>query len=538
MHPAPRKRWALAVAVFIGAAACSSGGSSKDSGDKSAIGKAKAAVIQIDVTGTFANVEGGTDENQEGRGSGFVISKDGLAVTNNHVVTGATKISVRVPGKTDPVPAKVLGASECADLAVIDLEGGGYDALEWAKQAPDIGDEVQAVGYPLGVREITLKPGVVEKVKGPEATDWAAVAGVMQHSAEIKPGNSGGPLVNKSGQVVGVNYAGSEKKKEYHSITSETARPLVERLSKGENVDSLGINAQAIALEDEEAGGVFVASTITGSAPDKLGVRPGDVLLRLEEQPLANDGTMADYCGVIRSRDTAKPLRLGLVRLEGEDIAFYTGTLNEADSKLKSLDLGGGDEADGAAPAAPAVDFEAALNALPDGTEVAEFDDLLDDTGSLLIRAPKNWGAVEKAPANPLTGGGRPLPHIGASADAGAFHAVTGPGTSFYAFPNSAGTVKPDTLLESFSGVEGCTLAATEPVPNDLFDMYAQYWVGCKGTPTIFVRSTATPIGRKEIIAAETVVTTKAELIALLQSLLTFEFDGAAFEKWKAEHPT
>jgi serine protease Do len=538
MHPAPRKRWALAVTVFVGAAACSSGGSSKDSGDKSAIGKAKAAVIQIDVTGTFANLEGGKDENQEGRGSGFVVTKDGLAVTNNHVVTGATKISVRVPGKTEPVAAKVLGASECADLAVIDLDGGDYDALEWAKGAPDIGDEVQAVGYPLGVREITLKPGVVEKVKGPEATDWAAVAGVMQHSAEIRPGNSGGPLVNKAGKVVGVNYAGSEAKKEFHAITAESARPLVERLSKGENVDSLGINAQAIALEDEEAGGVFVASMITGSAPDKLGVRPGDVLLRLEEQPLANDGTMADYCGVIRSRDTAKPLRLGLVRLEGDDIAFYTGTLNESDSKLKSLDLGGGDESGGAAPAAPAVDFEAALNALPDGTDIAEFDDLLDDTGSLLIRAPKNWGAVEKAPANPLTGGGRPLPHIGASPEAGAFHAVTGPGTSFYAFPNSAGTVKPETLLESFSGVEGCTLAATEPVPNDLFDMYAQYWVGCKGTPSLFVRSTATPIGRKEIIAAETVVTTKAELVALLQSLLTFEFDGAAFEKWKAEHPT
>ncbi len=535
MHPAPRKRWAVAVAVCLGAAACSSDGGSKESADGSVIGKSKDAVIQIDVTGTFANLDGGTDENQEGRGSGFVISKDGLAVTNNHVVTGATKISVRVPGKTDPVPAKVLGASECADLAVIDLDGDGYSALDWADKAPDIGDEVQAVGYPLGVREITLKPGVVEKVQGPEATDWAAVGGVMQHSAEIQPGNSGGPLVNKSGKVVGVNYAGSQEKKEYHAITAESARPLVERLAKGESVDSLGINAQAIALEDEEAGGVFVASMTTGSAPDKLGVRPGDVLLRLEEQPLANDGTMLDYCGVIRSRDTQKPLRVGLVRLEGEDIAFYTGTLNEPEAKLAALDLGTGGES--AAPAAPEVDFEAALNALPAGEDVGEFVDLIDDTASLLIRAPAKWAAVEKAPANPLTGGGRPLPHVGAFTDAGAFRAVSGPGTSFYAFPNTAGTVKPETLLESFSGVEGCTLAATEPFPNDLFDLWVQYWVGCKGTPTLFVRTTATPIGRNEIIAAETVVTTQTELVALLQSLMTFDFDPAAFEKWKAANP-
>ncbi len=535
MHPAPRKRWALAAVVFVGAAACSSsGGSSKDSGDKSAIGKAKAAVIQIDVTGTFANVDGGTDENQEGRGSGFIISKDGLAVTNNHVVTGATKISARVPGKTDPVSAKVLGASECADLAVIDLDGGGYTALEWAKEAPDIGNEVQAVGYPLGVREITLKPGVVEKVKGPEATDWAAVAGVMQHSAEIKPGNSGGPLVNKAGKVVGVNYAGTEKA--FYAITAESAQGVVARLAKGENVDSLGINAQAISLGDEETGGVFVSSMTTGSAPDKLGVKPGDVLLRMEEQPLANDGTMNDYCGVLRSRDTHKPLRIGLARLEGEDsVGFYTGTLNEDNGKLQSLNLETGDQK--APPATPEVDFKKALEALPEGSEVAEFDDLIDDTGSLLIRAPKNWSAVEKAPANPLTGGGRPLPHVGASPEAGAFHAVTGPGTSFYAFPNSAGSVTAQTLLESFSGVEGCTNAGISQVPNDLFDMYAQYWVACKGTPTIYVRSTATPIGRKEIIAAETVVTTKAELVALLQSLLTFDFDPAAFEKWKAEHP-
>lgn len=538
MRATPRRSLVVAVALSLLGTACGGGDDDGGGEPKSAIGKVKEAIIQVDVTGTFAQIDGGTAENQEGRGTGFVISEDGVAVTNNHVVTGATKIQVRVPGKDEPVSAKVLGASECADLAVIDLEGDGYRALNFAEQAVDIGDAVEALGYPLGVRELTLKKGVVEKVKGPKATDWAAVPGVMQHSAVIEPGNSGGPLVNSKGDVVGINYAGGGG--EYYAITAAEAQPIVAKLRKGEEVDSLGINSQAISI-GEETGGVFIASMATGSPPDRLGVRPGDVLLRLEEQPLALDGTMSDYCDVLHSRDTKKPLRVGLIRLESEDqIGFYTGTLNGAEAKLVALDIETGQPAEGggAPPAAPAVDLEAALNALPDGAPFSGFTTLTDDTGSLIIQAPVEYGQVEKAPSNPLTGGGRPLPHIGASPDFGTFRTVSGSGTSFYVFPNSEGKVQAAGLLEAFSGVEGCTFAVTNPFPNELFDLYVQYWVGCKGTPTIYVRTAAQPIGLNPILVSETVATTKADLVVLLQSLITFDFDPAAFDAWKAANPS
>lgn len=147
-----RSRCRIAALLVLGVvgSSCSSGDSGAQADTKSSIAKSKEAVVQIDVTGTFADLESEEKTDQEGRGSGFIVSKDGLTLTNNHVVTGATKIKVRVPGREEPVSAKVLGASECADLAVIDLDGDGYTSLSFASQPADIGDEVYAVGYPPG----------------------------------------------------------------------------------------------------------------------------------------------------------------------------------------------------------------------------------------------------------------------------------------------------------------------------------------------------------------------------------------------------
>src|SRR5512146_59061 len=126
----------------------------------------KKATIQIQAEGTFIDPQVGMVVNGAGRGSGFIIDPSGIAVTNNHVVTGAALLKVWVGGNKDKVySAKVLGVSECSDLAVIKINGSDFPYLEWHSGAPKVGLEVYAAGYPLGDPEFTLTRGVVSKEK-------------------------------------------------------------------------------------------------------------------------------------------------------------------------------------------------------------------------------------------------------------------------------------------------------------------------------------------------------------------------------------
>ena len=164
------------------------------------------AVIQIVAEGSFVDPEIGQQLNAAGSGSGFIIDEEGLAVTNNHVVTGAALLRVYVSGKSEPVNARVLGVSECSDLAVIDLEGGDYPYLDWHDGPISTGLDVFAAGFPLGDPQFTLTKGIIAKEEGDGETWWASIDRVLMHDAIINPGNSGGPLVNSEGKIVGVNY--------------------------------------------------------------------------------------------------------------------------------------------------------------------------------------------------------------------------------------------------------------------------------------------------------------------------------------------
>ena len=115
-------------------------------------------------------------------------------MTNNHVVTGAALLQVYVGGETDRVySARVLGVSECSDLAVIYIEGDGFPFLQWYEDEIDVGLDVYAAGFPLGDPEYTLTKGIISKARTSGETDWASVDAVVEHDATINPGNSGGP---------------------------------------------------------------------------------------------------------------------------------------------------------------------------------------------------------------------------------------------------------------------------------------------------------------------------------------------------------
>jgi serine protease Do len=258
------------------------------------------AVIQIEAEGTFVDPEFGWEVNAGKRGSGFIIDPSGIAVTNNHVVTGAAILRVWVEGEDKPRNARILGVSECSDLAVIDIEGDGYAYLEWYTGDIKVGLDIYAAGFPLGDPEYTLTKGIVSKASASGETNWASIDYVLEHTAKINPGNSGGPLVDSNGKLIGINYSVVSETDQNYSISREEASSIIEQMRQGKDVDSIGVNGVAVSgnIGDTPIYGVWVRSVESGSPADKSGLESGDIIYQLENEVLATDGTMADYCDV------------------------------------------------------------------------------------------------------------------------------------------------------------------------------------------------------------------------------------------------
>ena len=299
-----------------------------------ALGDVRSAVIRIEAQGSFDYPGEGTSYNEGSSGSGFFISPDGVAVTNNHVVTGAAFLQVYVEGEDEPRNAKILGVSECSDLAVIDVEGDGFEYVAWYADEVAVGVNVYAAGFPLGDHEYTLLDGIVSKENADGETNWASVDKVIEHTADILPGSSGGPLVTDQGRVVGVNYAGDDQGQTY-AIGYDEARQVIPKLQAGEDVTSIGINGSALLTDD--GSGIWVYSVASGSPADLIGIRGGDIVSEIEGLIPATDGTMSDYCDVLRSHDAESAIQIEVWR--DSELAYMEGTLN-TDKEL--VFVGGG----------------------------------------------------------------------------------------------------------------------------------------------------------------------------------------------------
>lgn len=284
------------------------------------------AVIRIVSQGSFVDPQIGSFEGV-GSGSGFIIDPSGIAITNNHVVTGAAFIKVYFSGDDTAHNAKILGVSECSDLAVIDIDGDGFPYLQWHSGPAKVGTEVWSAGYPLGDPQFSLHRGVISKEKASGATSWASVTSQLEHDATINPGNSGGPLVDTAGQVVGINYAsGTGAANQFFAIAKAEADPIIQTLEKGENVTSIGVNGTAVASDDGSISGIWVNSVASGSPADKTGIKGGDIILEMEGVTLARDSTKKDYCDILRSHKASDTLTIKVLRfVEGQ---LLEGQLN------------------------------------------------------------------------------------------------------------------------------------------------------------------------------------------------------------------
>lgn len=339
----------------------------------------QSATIQIVAQGTFLDPEFGLLQNAAGSGSGFIIDESGIAITNNHVVTGAAFLEVYIGGSPEPHNARVVAVSECSDLAVIDIDGDGYNYMEWYSGEIVPGLDVYAAGFPLGDPEFTLTRGIVSKARAGGETEWASVDAVVEHDATINPGNSGGPLVTADGQVVGVNYAGAMSTNQYFAIAREEALEIINQLRGGTDVDSIGVNGVAVVSTDGTISGIWVSSVKSGSPADIAGIEIGDILLTLENFELATDGTMSDYCDVLRTHQPSDTLAVEVLRWASGE--FLEGQINGRNLTVAgTLGTGGGTSGG---------------STTGGSTSSQGFTQISDDTGALIVEVPSSWVQVD-----------------------------------------------------------------------------------------------------------------------------------------------
>jgi serine protease Do len=266
------------------------------------------------------------------QGSGFLISEDGYAVTNNHVVEKATTVEVTTDdGKIHN--AKVVGTDPRTDLALIKIDGGNFPYVKLADNPPRIGDWVLAVGNPFG-----LGGSVTAGIVSARGRDIGAgpYDDFLQIDAPVNRGNSGGPTFNTEGSVIGVNTAifspsGGSVGIAF-AIPSETVKSVVAQLKDKGSVTRgwIGVQIQPVTPEIADslglkvAGGALVAEPQKDGPAVKAGVEAGDVIVSIDDRPVQDARDLARRIGGMPPNATVK---LGLVR-KGEQKTI-TMTLGE-----------------------------------------------------------------------------------------------------------------------------------------------------------------------------------------------------------------
>jgi serine protease Do len=240
-------------------------------------------------------------------GTGFIISKEGFILTNNHVVEDATKIEVGLYGDDPDVTytAKVIGADPLTDSALIQLIEKPKDPLPEAKFGDSsqmtAGDWVMAIGNPFNYAH-TVTVGVISAAKRAFPVSDGRTNDVMQTDAAINPGNSGGPLLNARGEVIGINTAIITNARSEGNIgigfavPINTVRDLLPQLRQGKVVRGrIGVSVTQVPREGyEDLGlksrmGAIVATVADGGAASKAGMQPGDVIVQFNGRPIQNN---------------------------------------------------------------------------------------------------------------------------------------------------------------------------------------------------------------------------------------------------------
>jgi S1-C subfamily serine protease len=263
-----------------------------------------------------------------GVGTGVVLTSDGEILTNAHVVADASEVVVRFAGETEPRVAEILASDAGNDLALIKVNATGLVAATFAKPGSvRIGDTVVAIGYALALDGgPTVTSGIVSALKRTIETDSGALNSLIQTDAAISSGNSGGPLVNIKGEVVGINTAVARGDSESaannigFSISVDEVLIVIEQLREQSNgvVRKEGFLGVGLAAREDGGQGAIITNVQPGSPADKAGILIDDVVLAVDGEPI--DG-QAGLVAAIRDAEPGQTVKIEIFR-DGERLVF------------------------------------------------------------------------------------------------------------------------------------------------------------------------------------------------------------------------
>ena len=250
-----------------------------------------------------------------GQGSGFIVSPDGLVLTNAHVVKGASEVIVKLTDRRE-FRAKVLGSDPKTDVAVLKIDAKNLPTVCLGSTRDlQVGEWVLAIGSPFGF-ENSVTAGVVS-AKGRSLPDDSLVP-FIQTDVAVNPGNSGGPLFNARGEVVGINSQIYSRSGGYQGVSFaipiELAANIKDQIVAHGKVEHarLGVSVQEVnqAFADSfklpKPEGALVSKVEPGSAADKAGLKSGDVIVRVDGQPVVASGDLPARIGMAKPGDSVK----------------------------------------------------------------------------------------------------------------------------------------------------------------------------------------------------------------------------------------
>jgi len=296
-------------------------------------------------------------------GTGFIISKDGYILTNNHVVEGATKIEVGLYGEEDQVyQAKIIGSDVLTDSALIQLTEKVSHVLPEARLGDSAqmqpGDWVMAIGNPFNLSH-TVSVGVISALARQMPVADQRFQDVLQTDAAINPGNSGGPLLNLRGEVIGINsaiYTDSSRAANIgigFAIPINTVRDILPQLQTGKivrgriAVEVAEMSKDALAeFGLKEKKGAVVSHVTAGGPAAKAGIEPGDVIIEFNGKPIPNRQALINLVMATKPGSTV-PLKVLRDKVE-KSLAVTVEELNLDTEGANRAAAGETDEAEGA----------------------------------------------------------------------------------------------------------------------------------------------------------------------------------------------